>query len=94
MPQRQHLVTHCASFPALGLQVRLHDPPTQEKRLCCTLAGDTDVDVSIVVAVGTLVACNSVAQALTFQWALACRSPADALVLAANKTASGITNVS
>ena len=40
------------------------------------------------MAVCTLVACDSVNQALT------CRSTSDSLVLAANKTASGITGVS
>ena len=64
--------------------------PLGKKRL----AGDTYVDVSIEIAVGTLVACDSVDQALTCRCALACHSPADALVPAANKTASSITGVS
>ena len=81
-------------FPALGLQLRRHQPPTQEKRLCCRLAVDTDVDVSFWVAVGTLVACDSFDQVLTCHCALACRSPQDAPVLAVNKTSSSITNVS
>ena len=38
------------TFPALGLQVRLHHSPAQGKNL----AGDTDFDVSIEVAAGTL----------------------------------------
>ena len=38
------------------------------------LAGDTDVDVGIEMAVGTLVACDSVNHALTCRWALACLS--------------------
>ena len=50
----------------LGLQVRLHQPPADEKKL----AGNTEVDVGIEVAVGTLVACNSVYQALTCRWVL------------------------
>ena len=74
-------------FPALGLQVRLNQPLTQEHRLCCRLAGDTDVDV-IEVAVGTWVACGSFDQDLT------CHLTVDALVLAVKKTASSITNVS
>ena len=69
-------------FPALGLQVRRHHP---RKKLCRILACDADVDVSVEVAIGTWVACNSFDQALT------CRSPSDALVIAVNKTPSGIT---
>ena len=63
----------------------LHQPPAQEKKGW--------LDVSIEVAVGTWVACDSVDQALTCRWVLACHSPADALVLAGNKTVS-ITGVS
>ena len=51
--------------------------------------GDTDVDVGTGVAVGTLGN-----QALTCRWGLACHAPADAFVLAANKTESSITGVS
>ena len=36
------------TFPALGLQVQLHQPPAQEK-----LAGDTDADVCVEMLVGT-----------------------------------------
>ena len=50
------------------------------------LAGDTDVDVSVEMAVATWVACD-VDQALT------CRSTVDALVLAVNKTAPSIADV-
>ena len=57
------------------------------------MTGDTDVDAGVEMAVGTLVACDSVDQALTCRWVLACHSPADALVLAGNKTASSITSV-
>ena len=78
------------TFLVLGLQVRLRQPRAKEKRL----AGNTDVDVSIEVAVDTLGACDSFDQVLTCCWAPACHSPADALVLAANKIASSITSVS
>ena len=50
------------AIPTLGLQVRLHQLLAGKKRL----AGDTDADVSVEVAVGTSVACDSVDQALTF----------------------------
>ena len=50
--------------------------------------------VGIEVAVGTWVVCDSVDQALTCRWVFACLSPADALVLEANKTASSIRSVS
>ena len=74
-------------FPALGWQ-RAFAPASHPRiRLCCKRAGDTDVDTSLEVAVGTLVACHSANQALTCRWALACRSPVDALVLAVHKTA-------
>ena len=58
------------------------------------MAGNTDVDVGTEVAIGTLVASDSVDQALTCRWEPACHSPADALVLAATKAASSITSVS
>ena len=74
-------------FLALDLQVRRHQPSTQEQRLGCRLARGTDVDVSVEVAIGTLVACDSVDKALT------CHSAVDAFVLAVKKTASSITNV-
>ena len=73
----------------LGLQVCLCQPPGKPR-----LAGDTDVDASIEMAVGTLVACDSVDQALTCLWALACQSPTDALMLAANNPAFSIASVS
>ena len=75
-----------------GLQVRRHPASHPGKTLCCGLAGMC-VDVSIEVAVGTLVACDTVNQALTCHWGVACRSPADVLVLAVNKTGSSITSV-
>ena len=78
-------------FPAFGLQVRLHQPPAEEKK---RLAGDTDVYVGIDVADGTVVACDSVHQALTLSLGIACHSPVDALVHANNKTAFIITRVS
>ena len=62
---------HLSEVPTLGLQMRLHQP-SKKNKLCGRLTGDTDVDVSIEVAVGSWVACD---------WALACRSPADALML-------------
>ena len=46
------------------------------------LAGDTDVDVGIEMALGTLVACGSVNQALACRWALACHWPVIGLSLA------------
>ena len=52
------------------------------------MASDTDVDVSIVMAVGTWVACCSVDQATT------CHLTSDSLVLAANETTFSITGVS
>ena len=70
------------TIAVLGWQVRL-------KRL----AGDTDVDVGIVVAVGTLVACDRVGQTLTCRWTSDCHSPADARMVAANKAAFSITGV-
>ena len=74
----------------LGLQVQLHQPPAQENQAdWCT-----DVDVGIEIAVRTLVARDSVKQALICRWTLTCHSPANALVFAANKTASSITDVS
>ena len=73
------------TLPVLGLQVRLRQPSAQENM---GLAGDTDVDASIEMAVGTLVACDSVDQALTCLWALACRSPVDGVVLAVGRLLS------
>ena len=65
------------TFPVLSLQVHLHQPLPWKTGL----------------AVGTSVACDSVNQALNCHWALACRSPADALVLAANTTAYSIASL-
>ena len=84
------------SVPHQCIRVTL---PCSARKCVCTslpprntrLAGDTDVDVGIEMAISTLVACDRVEQAKTCRWALACRSPVDALVVAANKTAFSIT---
>ena len=56
--------------------------------------GNTDVDIGLEMAVGTLVACDSVDRALTCLWALTCHWPEDALVLAAYNPAFSIACVS
>ena len=50
--------------------------------------------VGLEMAVGTLVACDTVDQMLTCLWAPAWHSPADALVLAAHNPAFDIAGVS
>ena len=42
---------HFVTLPVLGLQVQLHQAPAQEQRV-----GDTDVDIGVEMAVGSLVA--------------------------------------
>ena len=74
-----------AVFPVLGLQVQLHHPPRSRKT---GLAGDTDVAVGIEVAIGIVVAFDSVDQALTGH------STWDSLVLAANMSAFSTTSIS
>ena len=88
---QQRLFPCCFAWAQLHLstfavQVRLHQPPAQEKRLCCKVVGETGVDVNIEMAVGAWVACDSIDQALT------CHSTADALVFAVNRTACSTTS--